>query len=151
MDFGGRIPPTMLSVCPRCNTALFLLVYEGVEVDHCPACGGFWLDAGEIEDLAAGVKGVPVALRLKEALGGEGTPSGGLCPRCDAKLVEFGVKLGEAAPAEPLRLDRCPAGHGLWFDVGELPRMLALLPSGPGAEALARALPAIFGKAVARP
>lgn len=141
----------MLPVCPRCHAALFLLIYGGVEVDRCPICGGVWLDAGELEDLTAGVEGAPVALRLKEALGGEGAPSGGLCPRCDTKLIEFGVKLGEADRAEALRLDRCPSGHGLWFDAGELPRLLATLPSGPGAEALARALPAIFGKAVARP
>lgn len=141
----------MVPVCPRCHAALFLLVYGGVEVDHCPACGGVWLDAGELDHLADGKSGAPVALRFKEALGGEGTPSGGLCPRCDTKLVEFGVKLGEAALAEPLRLDRCPAGHGLWFDAGELPRLLAVLPSGPGTEALARALPAIFGKIAPRP
>lgn len=135
----------MVPVCPRCHAALFLLVYEGVEVDHCPACRGFWLDAGELDQLAAGVRGTPVAQRLKEALGGAGKSSGGLCPRCDRKLVEFSVSLGEGAAAAPLALDRCPAGHGLWFDAGELPRLLALLPSGPGTEALARALPAIFG------
>lgn len=136
----------MVPVCPRCHAALFLLVYEGVEIDHCPGCRGFWLDAGELDELAAGVRGAPVARRLREALGGEGRPSGGLCPRCDAKLVEFAVRLGEEASSIPLQLDRCPAGHGLWFDSGELPRLLEALPTGPGAEALARALPAIFQK-----
>lgn len=136
----------MVPVCPRCHAALFVLVYEGVEVDHCPTCRGFWLDAGELEDLAAGVRGAPIARQLKEALGGAGAPSKGLCPRCDGKLVEFSVRLGEGAASTSLELDRCPAGHGLWFDAGELPRLLEALPTGPDAEAFARALPAIFKK-----
>jgi Zn-finger nucleic acid-binding protein len=136
----------MVPVCPRCHAALFLLRYEGVEVDHCPACRGFWLDAGEIEELAGAVRGAPLADGLKRALRGEGRPSGALCPRCDAQLEEFAADLGPVAGAGALRLDRCPRGHGLWFDAGELPRLFAALPSGPEAEALARALPAIFGK-----
>lgn len=135
----------MVSVCPRCHVALFLLRFEGVEVDHCPTCGGFWLDAGEIEDLARATKGAFVAERLRRLLGGEGTPTAGFCPRCDGRLIEFRADLGAVEGAAPLRLDRCPVGHGLWFDAQELPRLLSALPTGDDADALARSLPAIFG------
>ncbi|MCC7518754.1 MAG: zf-TFIIB domain-containing protein [Verrucomicrobiae bacterium] len=139
----------MVPVCPCCHAALFLLRYEGVEVDHCLACQGFWLDAGEIETLASAAKGAPLASHFKSLLSGKGRVSARLCPRCDARLVEFGAELGRSAGAETLRLDRCPSGHGLWFDARELPRLLAALSEAPGGEALVRALPAIFGKSLA--
>lgn len=141
----------MVPVCPRCHVALFLLRYEGVEVDHCPACGGFWLDAGEIEDLARATRGASVAARLRQVLSGGGTPGARFCPRCDGRLIEFDADLGAGGEGTALRLDRCPKGHGLWFDARELPRLLAALPAGDDAEAMARSLPAIFGAARSAP
>lgn len=45
-------------MCPACHEPLVVFELEGVEVDHCPACLGTWLDAGEVELIAerAGVK-----------------------------------------------------------------------------------------------
>ncbi len=38
--------------CPRCDDQImmrhFFSVQRAVEVDECPACGGFWLDQGEL-------------------------------------------------------------------------------------------------------
>jgi len=38
--------------CPKCETQKmlkhFMSVKREVEVDECPKCGGFWLDAGEL-------------------------------------------------------------------------------------------------------
>ncbi len=38
--------------CPRCDDVVmmrhFFSVKKDVEVDECPGCGGFWLDAGEL-------------------------------------------------------------------------------------------------------
>ncbi|MCD6417369.1 zf-TFIIB domain-containing protein [bacterium] len=38
--------------CPRCENIFmmrhFFSVKEEIEVDECPKCGGFWLDAGEL-------------------------------------------------------------------------------------------------------
>ena len=38
--------------CPKCNDIVmmrhFFSVKKEVEVDECPSCGGFWLDAGEL-------------------------------------------------------------------------------------------------------
>ena len=43
------------------------------------------------------------------------------CPRCRARMDHV------RAPAkpDPVILDRCPHGHGLWFDAGELDQVLA--------------------------
>lgn len=39
--------------CPRCEGIKlkrhFFSAKRRVEVDHCPSCGGYWLDAGELE------------------------------------------------------------------------------------------------------
>ena len=41
--------------CPRCEgvklTRHFFSAKKKVEVDQCPGCGGYWLDAGELEKI----------------------------------------------------------------------------------------------------
>ena len=41
-----------LRLCPKCENQKmmkhFMSVKKEVEVDECPACGGFWLDTGEL-------------------------------------------------------------------------------------------------------
>ena len=41
--------------CPRCNDVVmmrhFFSVKKEVEVDECPGCAGFWLDAGELREI----------------------------------------------------------------------------------------------------
>jgi hypothetical protein len=41
--------------CPKCDDVVmmrhFFSVKKGVEVDECPGCAGFWLDAGELRKI----------------------------------------------------------------------------------------------------
>ncbi len=41
--------------CPKCDDVVmmrhFFSVKKGVEVDECPGCAGFWLDAGELSKI----------------------------------------------------------------------------------------------------
>lgn len=41
--------------CPKCDDIVmmrhFFSVKKGVEVDECPSCAGFWLDAGELRKI----------------------------------------------------------------------------------------------------
>ena len=38
--------------CPKCRVGeMENVVFEGIEVDRCPGCGGMWFDAGEAETL----------------------------------------------------------------------------------------------------
>ena len=39
--------------CPKCGSALDEITFRGVRVDKCFACGGVWLDDGELEELSA--------------------------------------------------------------------------------------------------
>lgn len=97
---------------------------EGIETDHCVACGGTWLDAGELEEIADRSGGG--AAKLKEALKSTGDSKHGkrTCVRCRAKMT--GVSFGG------IDLDRCPYGHGIWFDKGEV---IAVVKSSGGAVA----------------
>jgi Zn-finger nucleic acid-binding protein len=36
-------------LCPLCAHELEPVERQGVEIDHCPDCGGFWLDKGELD------------------------------------------------------------------------------------------------------
>jgi uncharacterized protein len=39
--------------CPRCSVGMKKLKKKDVIIDVCKQCNGMWLDAGEIEKLAA--------------------------------------------------------------------------------------------------
>jgi Zn-finger nucleic acid-binding protein len=109
----------MLPVCPKCDTGLFIARLESVEIDYCERCRGVWLDAGELEQLA----GSP----LPDFQHQPGVVPAGkkhLCPRCDVSLEEI------TAPGN-LTLDKCPRGHGLWFDAHELEQLLATAHGTP--------------------
>lgn len=38
--------------CPRCDGSLKEEAYGQVHIDRCETCGGVWLDAGELEQIA---------------------------------------------------------------------------------------------------
>jgi hypothetical protein len=35
--------------CPKCGMNLIEVDYKSIKIDRCSACGGIWLDAGELE------------------------------------------------------------------------------------------------------
>jgi len=46
--------------CPKCGMKLIEVDYKSLKIDRCSACGGVWLDAGELEaavDLEKGLLG----------------------------------------------------------------------------------------------
>lgn len=43
--------------CPKCGMELVEIDYRGLKVDQCSSCNGVWLDAGELDALAASDKG----------------------------------------------------------------------------------------------
>lgn len=38
--------------CPKCGEPLKVRSFQKIEVDQCSGCGGIWLDAGEMEQVA---------------------------------------------------------------------------------------------------
>lgn len=116
-------------MCPVCGEAMVAYELEGVEIDHCLSCLGTWLDAGELESIteSAGVPSGTLARSLARHRGGRRTAR--RCPRCPRRLREF--TLGEA---RPVLIDRCPWGHGLWFDQGEMREVIRSFAGGEEGE-----------------
>jgi len=38
--------------CPKCGMQLLEIDYRELKIDKCSACGGVWLDAGELETVS---------------------------------------------------------------------------------------------------
>lgn len=130
----------MIRVCPKCDTGLFVVHFKDIEVDVCPTCRGVWLDAGELEALLqrTGASTDDPLLRFQTQPGSILPGSKHLCPRCDAALHE--IRVGSS-----VTLDRCPRGHGLWFDADELTRLLVMFPAESGAGKTIDYLNELFG------
>lgn len=105
--------------CPICHEAMAVYELDGIEIDRCPACGGTWLDTGELELIAerAGTEPGPVMRALSEPSSPRTLPR--RCPRCSKPLQTV-----KTAGEPPLEIDRCSRRHGLWFDRGELLKLL---------------------------
>jgi len=112
-------------MCPLCHEPLVAFELDGVEIDRCVDCGGVWLDAGELE-LIAGRAGTSPG-EISRVLNGARGPRHGKrrCPRCNRKLQVVQVE-GSAL----VELDRCPAGHGLWLDAGEMESLIGAFETG---------------------
>lgn len=106
-------------LCPVCRVDLVIVEWDDVELDVCVDGHGAWFDADELRQLFANA-GAPGELGAIEArlatLPVHEHGERRRCPRCRARMMHV------AASYQPDRviLDRCPKGHGLWFDDGEL-------------------------------
>src|SRR5262249_21019760 len=94
---------TMHLCCLKCTSILDKAQVEEVEVDVCPACGGLWLDHGEIERISRKMGSEIDRLRrlLAPQPGPPAVPSDVTtsCPRCTGSMKE--VTLGN------IRIDFC--------------------------------------------
>ena len=127
-------------MCPRCREPLVAFELDGVEIDRCLACGGTWLDAGELEWIAerAGVDPGPMTEALRAGRG-RGKRTNLKCPRCGRRMRQ--VIVGQEQAVE---LDRCRHEHGLWFDRDELEKVVASFAEGE-AGAVARFFADLYG------
>jgi Zn-dependent protease with chaperone function/Zn-finger nucleic acid-binding protein len=107
--------------CPTCgvNELRPVLTKQGVEVDYCHRCGGIWLDRGEIFHFSRHRK--ELAKALKTALQQARTTQR-KCPKTGKPMQEIPLLAGE------LIIDYCPSTGGMWFDKGELKKILTLDP-----------------------
>jgi hypothetical protein len=62
--------------CPKCGMELAEVAFRDLKVDRCTACGGVWLDAGELERVARTETGGAMA-RFAGLFGRDKTSPGG--------------------------------------------------------------------------
>ena len=96
---------------------MIVLELNQVEVDHCLACGGVWLDGEEMDLL---LEGSAARAEIRAQL--EPEPGSGehpiKCPICLHKMEKARVR--RAAGERSILIDRCGHNHGSWLDGGEL-------------------------------
>jgi Zn-dependent protease with chaperone function len=107
--------------CPKCPEKVLepRFTRQGVEVDICLGCEGVWLDKGEIFYFTKRPEEISIVLKEAE---GKAIPTQYLSPRTGGPMVELPLFGGE------LRVDLCKGSGGLWFDGGELKKLLKMDP-----------------------
>ncbi len=90
--------------CPRCGVAL---THAGPGA-ACATCRGLWLDEGKLDEMVREMHDGLGALRFTERAHDRQLA----CPSCATPLANV-VLVG-------VPVERCDAGHGVWFDTDEL-------------------------------
>lgn len=109
--------------CPKCNTVLRAIEYEGIEIEACEGCGGEWLDGDELDKVIR-IREVKFNKEELRAIAESTTIRGvrmdtvdrGLsCPGCGwpMEAINYGGETG-------IILDRCKGCGGFWLDAKEL-------------------------------
>jgi len=133
-------------LCFRCNTEMKKGGIGGVLADKCPNCGGIWLDAGELETIQSGdgrkernaliEEAKSEIVQEKQRL----LTTVGLCPKCQKEPLSILHRAG-------VELDGCSHCGGLFFDKGELEKILANeKDGGEDSKPLLGFLRKVFGK-----
>ncbi len=93
---------------------MFVMEFDGVELDHCSSCGGIWFDVDELallfEEHALLTDESLIA--LPEAVTDETRRR---CPHCRSTMRKVNI-----GPGQRVLVDVCPRGHGMFFDRGEV-------------------------------
>lgn len=106
--------------CPRCKMTLGPAKYEGVNVDFCDTCWGYWVGLYQFETILTS-KDEVFSKEEKQSKAathpGDGKPLA--CARCSHHMQKLQVRDEWDQPA--FFIDYCQ-DHGLWLDTGEIKR-----------------------------
>ncbi len=108
--------------CPLDKDDMIVVESRQIELDFCLRCSGVWFDAQELDLLVSAISGDNQQESQNDLL----TPQPAevnetylKCPICGKKMDK--VWLGK----EPkVLIDSCPSGDGMWFDGGELHKVI---------------------------
>lgn len=113
-ELEGMLRPGIHLRCPKCAAMMDRVEMEKFCVDRCTACGGFWLDSSELQQV-----GVRKGAAEKLDAGSKGPAERGrgsmLCPRDQSPLV---AKRDEKQ--SHVVVDQCRQCLGMFLDAGEL-------------------------------
>jgi Zn-finger nucleic acid-binding protein len=102
--------------CPQCRQPFANVRMRNLSVEYCRQCRGSWFDPGELGLITHNPRDVPSS-------GVSHRKSRFRCPVCDTAMWECIFR-------KPFNLlvDRCPDGHGVYLEEGELERALRMSP-----------------------
>lgn len=99
--------------CPKCESVMEKVNFEGVEVDKCTKCKGIWFDAGEEKKLL-NMKNSELIDDGDKKSGEELNKIGRInCPICGSKMT----KMVDVVQTH-IWYEKC-VNHGSFFDAGE--------------------------------
>jgi uncharacterized protein len=117
--------------CPRCDSELKTIDYEGAKIETCSSCGGEWLDNAELKQIVQTVE-KPFPQEMRDSLDAvnksifsidESVDNQLSCPNCsDVELNRFNY-----ASSSGIALDKCPVCGGFWLDKEELEHVQVLV------------------------
>lgn len=117
--------------CPQCSELMYRRTVLGVETNGCPGCGGVWLDAGELQQLARQPGGVRTLLdTFKPGPPRAAAQRLGQCIRCQAPLAPF-----EYDAFRGVRMELCRSCKGLFAGRAQLEAIAERLSPMPPADA----------------
>ena len=109
--------------CPRCAGGLAEERYEGVEVHACSGCGGYWVPHSGLARIVD-VREKTFTAEQKRAFAEIASKAHALVNRADSKIdcpvCGVQMKQNRYPLATEVLIDRCPSGHGVWLDEGEI-------------------------------
>ena len=115
--------------CPRCKGELLQHEIAKLEYTECAGCGGIWLDPGSFEHVVE-TKEAQALPFLKDFVGDWKKGAGPLepvrylaCPTCRQMMNRKNFS------GSGIIIDYCK-GHGFWFDVHELEKIVSFVRSG---------------------
>ena len=121
--------------CPACKGVMVVAEHKRIEVDYCTACAGVWFDAGELELLleSVGLQDSDFTMERITSLPAETTTEKPRkCPICEKRMRK--VHVG----SPHVLIDVCVRGDGLWFDGGELDRIVGRVAEEAGDKGMDR-------------
>ncbi len=119
-------------ICPTCHNAMIVVEHEKIELDYCTNCSGTWFDSGELELMleVMGLEGSsPPITDILSSPEARTTEKKRRCPICGQKMKK--TTIGDELE---VLIDVCPNGDGLWFDGGEVSRLITQWVEKPSDE-----------------
>lgn len=112
--------------CPKCQTTLRTITYEGIEVESCQSCGGEWIDHGELGKIIR-IREMKFDADERRAIAESAAISPVVledvdrnlrCPKCSGTTdpLNYGGDTG-------IIIDRCTECRGIWLDDKELEKL----------------------------
>jgi Zn-finger nucleic acid-binding protein len=100
--------------CPKCNSGMESIEYEGIEVGRCTGCNGLWFDMLEHEHL----KEIEGSESIDIGSAAEGRKYNELdrieCPVCKTQMIRM---VDRQQPH--IWYESCSSCYGVFFDAGE--------------------------------
>jgi Zn-finger nucleic acid-binding protein len=114
--------------CPRCKRGLQAVNIDGEELRECLKCGGLWTSAETFEELCSDKEHQSAVLRHvghpERNLTATAPVSYVPCPDCKQLMNRSNF-----ARSSGVIIDLCKQ-HGVWFDAGELPKIIEFIDKG---------------------